>query len=330
MREERLCCRLIIWALLLVQMFAVAAWAEEPAVHVSSAAVVNGTVISVQDFRSELERIKRLKGNRVKTADEANLADLKREALEKLIIRELLYQESVTQKIAVDASAVDREIVQLKGQFATPGQYSENLQRINMTETMVREQVSRGLAIRILIDRSAGKDATASEEEVQKYYEQHQASFTQQSQVHLSHILIAVASEWPKYNKKEAGDRISVLRKRITDGEEFAGVAAAHSDCLSKTKGGDIGWFTPAQLTPEMEKGVSLLKVGEVSEIVEDKFGMHIIKVLERKSAVTLPLDDVREKIRSLVRQEKSLTMLQRYVKRLRDAAKVEIQLVEE
>jgi parvulin-like peptidyl-prolyl isomerase len=57
---------------------------------------------------------------------------------------------------------------------------------------------------------------------------------------------------------------------------------------------------------------------------------MHIVKVLERKSAMISPLDDVREKIRTLVRQEKSLTMLQRYVKKSRDAARVEIQLVEE
>jgi peptidyl-prolyl cis-trans isomerase C len=165
---------------------------------------------------------------------------------------------------------------------------------------------------------------------VKNYYEQHMEAFTQQPQVRLSHILIAVDSEWPRYNKKEAGDKLSILRKRIMAGEDFAGIAASNSDCLSKAKGGDIGWFTPGQLTPEMEKGVALLKVGEISEIVEDKFGLHLIKVVERKAAFTSPIDDVREKVRGLIRQEKSLTTLQRYVKGLRDAARVEIHLIEE
>lgn len=321
--------RLVLWSFLL-QLFVVTAWAEESALNQPRAAEVNGTVVSVQDFQREFERIKRQKGNSFKDADEARLADLKREALENLIIRELLYQESIKQKISIDTSLIDREIEQLKSQFATPGQYSENLQRINMNEAMVREQVARGVAIRILIDRSVGKDVTVKDEELKKYYDQHQDAFTRQAQVRLSHILIAVDSEWPKYNRKEAGEKISILRKRVINGEDFAGAAATESDCLSKSKGGDIGWFTPGQLSPEMEKGVALLKVGEVSEAVEDKFGMHVIKVIDRKAAFTSPLNDVREKVRGLVRQEKSLTMLQRYVKGLRDAAKVEIHLAAE
>jgi peptidyl-prolyl cis-trans isomerase C len=313
--------------LVMMQMLVFGAWADDSAV--SRAAVVNGTVISVQDFQRELARIQRQKGDGAKSADEAKLAVLKREALENLIIRELLYQESLRQKIGIDTKVVDRELEQVKGQFATPGQFAENLQRINMTETMVREQMTRGLAIKILIDRAAGKDVIASDEEVNTYYEQHRDTFTQQSQVRLSHILITVNSEWPRYNKKEAVDKISNLRKRVMSGEAFDGLASANSDCQSKTKGGDIGWFAPGQLTPEMEKAVAGLRVGEVSEVVEDKFGFHIIKVVERKAAFTSPLDAVREKVRSLVRQEKSLILLQRYVKGLRDAATVEILMVE-
>lgn len=320
-------CRLILWPLLLVQLIAAGAWADESASNASVAAKVNGTVISGQDFQRELDRIQRLKGTNAKTADEAKLADLKREALENIIIRELLYQECNKQKISVDASTVDREMEQVKGQFASPGQFAENLQRIKMNEDRVREQVGRGLAIQILIDRSVGKGIAVTDDEVNKYYEQHQKDFTRQAQFRLSHILLAVDSQWPKYNKKEAGDKLSVLRKRILAGEDFAGLATANSDCKSKTKGGDIGWFAPGQLTPEMEKAVALLKVGEMSEIVEDRFGLHIIKIVERKDAFTSPLDDVREKVRSLVRQEKSLIMLQRYVKSLRDAAQVEILL---
>ena len=322
--------RLILVSLLLVQMHIVGAVAAESAPNGSVAASVNGTVISVHDFKRERDRILRQKGKGALTSDEAAQSELKRMALENIIIRELLYQESVKQKISVAASSIDREIEQLKGKFTTNGQYVESLQRIDMTELLMREQVARGLATTILIDRLGGKAVTATEEEVKKYYERHLNDFTRQPQVRISHILVAIDSEWPKYNKKEAGEKLSILRKRVMGGENFASLAAANSDCQSKTKGGDIGWFAPGQLTPEMEKGVALLKIGEVSEIIEDKFGLHLIKVAERKDAFTTPVDAVRDKIRNLVRQENNLTLLQHYVKGLRDAATVEIHLMDE
>jgi hypothetical protein len=217
-------CRLVVSTLLLAHLLAVAVWADESAA-VSRAATVNGVVISEQEFKRELERIQRQKGAGATNADEAALAHLKREALENLIIRELLYQQSVKQKIAVDTAIVDLEMLQVKGKFSSPGQFKESLQQIGMTETMVRELVVRGLAISTLIDRSISAELTVSDAEIEKYYQDHKDSHA---------------------------------------------------------------------------------------------------------PGVTQPIAEVREKIRTLVRQEKSITPLQRYVKGLRDSARVELQLVGE
>ncbi len=170
--------RLLFLTLLSVQMFAIGAWAGEPALNVTRAATVNGIVISEQDFKRELERIQRQKGISAEKSDEATQANVKREALENLISREILYQESVKQHITIDASVIEREVDQAKAKFATPEQFTENLRRINMTETTVREQVMRGLVMRKLIESSVGKNDAASDEELKKYYEQHRDVFT--------------------------------------------------------------------------------------------------------------------------------------------------------
>jgi parvulin-like peptidyl-prolyl isomerase len=313
---------------MLLQLCAFAVWAGEVPGAGSRAATVNGTGISVQEFQRELDRLTRQKGIRNTSSDTVALAGLKREALENLIVRELLYQECLARKIFVEPAAIDREITQAKGQFPSLVEFSENLRRLDMTEGMVRDQVARGLAIKILIDRSVARSVTASEDEVTSYFEQHRDSFTRPPQVRLSHILIAVDAAWPKYNKKEAEGKLSGLQQRIMNGEDFAALAAANSDCQSKAKGGDIGWFAPGQLSPEMEIAVAQLKVGELSGIVEDKFGLHLIKVVDRSAEVTAVRAEVSDKIRRLVRQEKDILNLQRFVKNLRDAARVEITLV--
>ena len=170
--------RLLLLTLLPVQMLAIDAWAGEPALNTTSAATVNGVVISVQDFQRELERIQRQKGINATKSDEATLATVKREALENLNSREILYQESVTQHITIAPAVVEREVTQAKAKFATPVQYAENQRRINMTEATVREQVMRGLAMRELIERSVGKNNVATDEELKKYYQQHQDAFS--------------------------------------------------------------------------------------------------------------------------------------------------------
>jgi parvulin-like peptidyl-prolyl isomerase len=68
--------------------------------------------------------------------------------------------------------------------------------------------------------------------------------------------------------------------KRVRAGEDFAKLAQEFStDPGSKDKGGDLGWIGHGQTVPEFEKAAFALQPGQVSDIVESKFGYHIIKV---------------------------------------------------
>lgn len=293
-----------------------------------AAALVNGTVISNESFQRELERARRQQGTRAKLADETALAKLKREALENLITRELLVQESRRRKIKVDTAEVEREFKQLKGQYADEKSFAETLTRLKLSETMLREQITSGIAIRNLVNEEIGTKITVSDEEIARYHEQNRERFTQPAKVLLSHILVQRDPDWDAEKKKDAADRIAALRKRIDKGEDFSSLAKRYSeDRQNSEQGGLLGWFVAGQLSGELEKEVRNLKTGQVSPVVEDRFGLHIVKVLERTAAYTPTLDELKVKIRALVKQEKGSKLLQPYVAKLRNAAKVEIRL---
>jgi len=81
-----------------------------------------------------------------------------------------------------------------------------------------------------------------------------------------SHILV-----------KNQGEAKSIL-KRLKSGGRFDALAKEFSECPSKSKGGDLGWFGPGKMDKRFEEAVRKLRTGRISGVVHTQFGYHIIK----------------------------------------------------
>ncbi|XP_068639949.1 peptidyl-prolyl cis-trans isomerase Pin1-like [Aristolochia californica] len=72
--------------------------------------------------------------------------------------------------------------------------------------------------------------------------------------------------------------QLKALREDIVSGKaKFGELAARHSDCTSAKRGGDLGPFARGQMQKPFEEAAFLLKVGEISDIVDTDSGVHII-----------------------------------------------------
>ena len=93
-----------------------------------------------------------------------------------------------------------------------------------------------------------------------------------------------IASHPELDTEKQQRAKAEEVLKRARAGEDFAKLAQEFSIDGSKDKGGDLGWFGHGQMIPEFEQATAALKPGQISDVVQTKFGFHIIKLEEKRT----------------------------------------------
>lgn len=297
--------------------------AEKAKTPEEKVAVVNGVKITRADFDRELSRTRQLYGMG-KPIEASQLPEIEKKTLDSLVEREVLFQESEKKGIKIDESVVDAELEKLKKRFPSNEEFKQNLERIDLTEASLKTQFKRVMAIQRLIEEEIVANVAISDSEIETYYKSNPDLFKQPEQVRASHILIGVKSDANESEKAEARKKIESVVSRLKQGDDFSALAKEFSSCPSNAKGGDLGFFGRGQMVKPFEDAAFSLKPGESSDVVETRFGYHVIKVVDKKPENTLALADVQEQLEQQLKQQRVRSEMGKYVDGLKEKAKIE------
>ncbi len=141
------------------------------------------------------------------------------------------------------------------------------------------------------------------------------------AQSKVQHILLRVTEA---IKEADVRKRMETFRQQIISrAKTFEEIAKEVSTDASASNGGDIGWVLPGDTVPEFEKVMDAVAVNEISQPFVSGFGMHILRVSERKTAPA-PDDRIRAQAKNSIRERKLEQAFQEWVQQLRDRAYVE------
>ncbi len=137
-----------------------------------------------------------------------------------------------------------------------------------------------------------------SDTDIADYYKRNLKShFTHPDMAHASHILIAVPDGATPKEKDAARAKAEDLLKQLKKGADFKKLAAKYSDDKSnRLDGGDLGWFPQGQMIKPFNDTVFSMKPGQI-QVVETKFGFHVVRLDGLKPAHTDTLAEARPAI---------------------------------
>ena len=268
---------------------------------------------------------------------------LRRRVLNNLINSALLSQAAEKENLTLTDKDIDQklqEIVQL-GMKQT-GMTREELaadilkkQGMTIEESLNKYKTNKQFLDTILFEKivsSKFSDKTSvSDQEIKDYYDKNlDARYKQKATVTASHILVTTVDDkrqpLSEEKKKEAKEKIEKIQKEVNaPGADFGALAEKYSDCPSgKRSKGSLGAFprTGAMVEP-FAKAAFELKPGEISDIVETRFGYHLIKVTDKSEEKVTPLDEVKDDIAGQLARTNKSQALSEYVKQLRDEADI-------
>ena len=295
-----------------------------PAAGPDAAATVNGTTILKKDLELQkmwlAENVKRM-GREITDSDKPML---EQQALDSLIEMELLIQEAKRTGVAVTPAEAAKRYEEFKKNFPKPEDFAQFLKNMDMTEEKLRKDNERELVVNTLMEKWFATLPAVTDADLEKYYKENPQQFQQKERVKASHILVKVDEKATAEEKAAARKKIEGVQAKLKSGGDFAALAKENSDCPSKERGGDLGFFGKGQMVPEFETAAFALKPGELSGIVETKFGYHIIKGAEHQQAGVTPLSEVKDRLKSFLENQKKRELLQKKLDELKKGAKIE------
>ena len=197
-------------------------------------------------------------------------------------------------------------------------------ERFDMPIEDLMDQMRRNVMSNTVLQQEVGPRIVIPQEEMEKYYQEHKATFIRKEGVQLSQIVILKGKEGE--TDEEAKTRAEQVRDRVHRGEPFAEMAKRFSDDKQTAeRGGALGLYERGMLRKEFEDLVFNNNPGFITDLLDVPTGYLMLKVEQRFEEGQAEFADVEEDIRARLSGPLWTPAVRSFLSELRQEAYIEI-----
>lgn len=241
-------------------------------------AVVDNSVILRSDLQQSVAETKsQLEAQKRPVPPEQYL---EQQALEQLILRQTQLEQVKRYNIKADEKSLNEAVLKVANQSGSNSleAFQQKLDKMapNTYESL-RKRIAEDLAITRLRQQIVMSRIKISDQDVANFLKTPQGQAALGSQVHVIHARIAGDSNVETVAKQ--------VRTALDSSNDIAAISKQYSTKDIKVEGADMGFRNLSEIPTELAARVTPLQVGQTSELITARDGIHIIKLLERKGS---------------------------------------------
>lgn len=244
------------------------------------------------------------------------------QVVQTFVEKTVLLQEADKLNVKLSQEEQDKAMKEIQAGLPDGVTIDDVMKKSPIGEARMKAELANGLRINKLLSNICSNDSVVSEKELDEFIAANKEKLALPEHVKVRHIQVSVPEGTDEKAKADLKKKAEDIRKKLTDGADFAETAKKDSDCPSKKQGGELGMFARGQVKSKaIEDAAFSQKVNEIGTVVESQLGYHIIQVTEHNQAGQAP----RDKVAETLKMQKQKKAVMEHIEALKKAAKITI-----
>ena len=270
-------------------------------------AVVNDEIITLYDLNKTLqpyeENIRALDYSPEKARK--TLFKLRTDLLNKLIDEKLADQQIKKNNIKVSTQEIDMTIERLKEMRSyTDEDLRAGLAQQGLTMEEYRENLRQQLLRRNLVNREVKSKIVVTNEEIEKYYNDHREKYAGKVKYHIWNMAIRFSTYADTAEKEMAAEKMEAILAKLKQGAAFESLVKETPSAPGEPVGADLGLYELDELSPELRQVVQNMKAGEYSPLLISDNGIQIVFVEEVLATDPKAISEAKKEIENILYDE--------------------------
>ncbi|MFN8011063.1 MAG: peptidyl-prolyl cis-trans isomerase [Holophagaceae bacterium] len=186
----------------------------------------------------------------------------------------------------------------------------------------------QGILQQEVLRREVFSKVAIEDQELRAYYEDHKDEFKVPSRLRIRELVITKGATPEEQAAAKA--KVALVKEALAKGAGFEALVREHSEGISRTTGGDLGWMEKGLLRPDLEKAALGLQPGQTAGPLESDRDFSFVQLIEAQIDGARPFAEVKDKIMEKLQEPKAQNAIEQYMQSLRVRANIRYQVAKD